>query len=54
MDLKLPPETVLVTVMRGAHDFVPHGNTRFEPGDRIIAITAAGQRESLRQAFLEN
>jgi len=53
-DLKLPPETVLATVMRGAHVFVPHGNTRFEPGDRIIAITAAGQREALRQAFLED
>ena len=40
--------------MRGAHVFVPHGNTRFEPGDRIIAITAAGQREALRQVFLED
>jgi trk system potassium uptake protein len=53
-DLKLPSETVLATVMRGAHVFVPHGNTRFEPGDRVIAITAAGQREALRQAFLED
>ncbi len=53
-DLKLPPETVLATVLRGAHVFVPHGNTRFEPGDRIIAITALGQREAMRRAFLED
>jgi len=51
--LNLPPETVLVTVLRGAHVFVPHGNTRFEPGDRIIALTLAEQREALRRAFLD-
>jgi len=52
-ELKLPAETVIVAVLRGGHVFVPHGSTRFEPGDRIIAVTAAGQREALRLAFIE-
>ena len=52
-ELGLPPETVLVTVLRGSHVFVPHGNTRFEPGDRVIALTLTGQREALRKAFLD-
>lgn len=52
-DLGLPPETVLAAVLRGTHVFVPHGNTRFEPGDRVIAVMGGGQREALRRAFLE-
>jgi trk system potassium uptake protein TrkA len=52
-ELRLPSETVLVTIMRGDHVFVPHGSTRFDPGDRIVAITPSGQREALRRAFLE-
>lgn len=50
--LELPAETVLVTIVRGAHVFVPRGNTRFEPGDRIIAITTVGQQETLHRAFM--
>jgi trk system potassium uptake protein TrkA len=51
--LRLPPEAVLVTVLRGSHIFVPRGNTRFEAGDRIIALAVTGQREALRKAFLD-
>jgi trk system potassium uptake protein TrkA len=48
-DLALPDKTVLVSVLRGDTVIVPRGNTRLEPGDRVIAITAIETERELRR-----
>ena len=48
-DLALPEKTVLVAVQRGDTVIVPRGNTRLEPGDRVIAITAIEKENDLRR-----
>ena len=37
-ELKLPPGCILVTVRRGAREYVPSGSTRLRGGDRLVAV----------------
>src|SRR5690606_19162346 len=37
--LKLPEDTVLVTIFRGEDTVIPAGATEIRPGDHVIAIT---------------
>ncbi len=50
--LQLPPETVLVTIIRGDEVIIPKGNTCIEPGDRVLAVAGTGQEENLRRLLL--
>jgi trk system potassium uptake protein len=51
-DLHLPRESVLVAIFRGEETIIPRGETRFEPGDQIIALTAPEFEDELRAAIL--
>lgn len=46
-DVQLPPDSVLVSIVRGEEVIVPKGNTIFEPGDDIIALTLVGNEPQL-------
>jgi trk system potassium uptake protein TrkA len=46
-DLQLPPDSVLVSVVRGDEVIVPKGTTMLKPGDDVIAITAIGNESQL-------
>ncbi len=48
-ELELPDDVVLVSIMRGEEVIVPKGNTKIMPGDRVIAVCAAGREEELRR-----
>ena len=46
-DIQLPPDSVLVSIVRGEEVIVPKGNTLLMPGDDIIAITLIGNEPEL-------
>lgn len=47
MDVELPPDSVLVSILRAEEVIVPKGNTVFNPGDDVIAITSVGNEAQL-------
>jgi trk system potassium uptake protein TrkA len=46
-DIQLPPDSVLVSIVRGEEVVVPKGNTVLKPGDDIIALTVIGNEPQL-------
>jgi trk system potassium uptake protein TrkA len=46
-DIDLPPDSVLVSIVRGEEVIVPHGETVMESGDDIIALTMVGNESKL-------
>lgn len=46
-ELRLPENSVLVSILRGEEVIVPKGNTVFQAGDDIIAITLIGNEPQL-------
>lgn len=46
-DLRLPPGCILVTVRRGAREYVPSGATRLRAGDRLVAVVAPEAAEAI-------
>lgn len=52
-NLKLPKDTVLVTIFRGDETVVPAGSTEIIPGDHVIAITTPENQEALRARLLD-
>jgi trk system potassium uptake protein TrkA len=46
-EIKLPPDSVIVSVLRGEEVIVPKGNTVFKTGDDVIAITLIGNEPQL-------
>jgi trk system potassium uptake protein TrkA len=46
-DIQLPPDSVLVSVVRQDEVIVPKGNTVLKPGDDIIALTLVGNEPQL-------
>jgi CIC family chloride channel protein len=50
-ELGLPRTTVLVSIRRGGHLIIPHGDTRLEAGDVVTALCENGCAESVRQVL---
>lgn len=46
-DIKLPPDSVLVSILRGEEVIVPKGDTVLKTGDDVIAITLVGNEPQL-------
>jgi len=46
-DIQLPPDSVLVSIVRGEEVIVPKGNTMLKSGDDIIALTVVGNESQL-------
>jgi trk system potassium uptake protein TrkA len=51
LEIDLPPQSVLVTHLRGEAVSVPNATTQIRPGDRILAVTAIEHETDLREAF---
>lgn len=50
--LTLPPDSVLVSIIRKDEVIVPKGNTALEPGDDIIALTLIENEQQLLRALI--
>lgn len=50
--IELPVSCAIAAVLRGADVFVPNGQTVFEPGDELIAVTKAEDEEALRELLV--
>ncbi|MCL6471480.1 MAG: NAD-binding protein [Firmicutes bacterium] len=48
MDVKLPKEIVLVSIIRNEEVIIPRGNTIISAGDSIIAVTSPDKEQVLR------
>jgi trk system potassium uptake protein TrkA len=46
-DIELPPDSVLVSILRGEEVIVPKGNTVLQIGDDVIALTLIGNEPQL-------
>ncbi|MDP2904862.1 MAG: NAD-binding protein [Candidatus Omnitrophota bacterium] len=46
-DIRLPPDSVLVSIVRGEEVIVPKGDTILRPGDDVIALTLIGNEPQL-------
>ncbi|MDP2211153.1 MAG: TrkA family potassium uptake protein [Candidatus Aquicultor sp.] len=48
VDIKLPKEIVLVSIIRGEEVIIPRGNTTIMAGDAVIAVTSPDKEQALR------
>ena len=46
-DIRLPEDSVLISILRGEEVIVPKGNTVLKPGDDVIALTLVGNEPQL-------
>ncbi|NLB65877.1 MAG: potassium/proton antiporter [Lentisphaerae bacterium] len=51
-ELKLPPETVITLISRGAHLITPNGPTLLHSGDRVTVLTHHQNEKNVRDAIL--
>ena len=51
-DIKLPADSVLVSIVRGEEVIVPKGDTLLMPGDDVIALTLVGNEPQLLQLLI--
>jgi trk/ktr system potassium uptake protein len=48
-ELELPPETLIVTVVRGEAMLIPRADTVLEPRDKVLAMTNVHNQQALQQ-----
>ena len=51
-ELRLPPDTAIVAILREGHIVIPQPETVLTGGDEIIALTAPESEEQLRQVVM--
>lgn len=51
-DITLPPDSILVSILRENELIIPSGATILQEGDEIVAITKVGNQEELRKAII--
>lgn len=49
--LDLPPNTLIISVIRDEHAIIPHSDTRLRQGDSVIAMIKAEREKELRAVF---
>ncbi|GAA1856765.1 TrkA family potassium uptake protein [Pseudonocardia ailaonensis] len=52
-DLRLPPDSALVTILRGGRVIVPQPDDGLEPGDELLFVATAAVEEEIRRAVVE-
>ncbi len=50
-DLQLPEGSLLISVLRDGHGFVPGAETVLEPGDEVLAVLDPGMEDDLKSFF---
>ncbi|MCE0766307.1 TrkA family potassium uptake protein [Pseudonocardia kujensis] len=51
-DLALPPDSALVTILRGGRVIVPQADDALEPGDELLFVATAAVEEEIRAAVV--
>jgi trk/ktr system potassium uptake protein len=51
-ELDLPPDTVIVSVIRNGKLVIPRGDTRLETGDEILAVSTVAAEKSLKELLV--
>ncbi len=51
-NLRLPPQTLIASIRRDDQIIIAHGETLFQPGDKVIVITQRGTFDAVRQALV--
>lgn len=51
LEVEMPPQSILVTLLRGEDVSVPNATTQLRPGDRVLAVTAIANETDLREAL---
>jgi trk system potassium uptake protein TrkA len=51
--LALPAEALIISIIRDGHALLPAGDTRFLPGDSVIALVSADKEHDMRDIFEE-
>jgi trk system potassium uptake protein TrkA len=49
--LELPPNTLIISVIRDEHALIPHADTKLRQGDSVIAMIKAEREKELRSLF---
>jgi trk system potassium uptake protein TrkA len=52
-DLPLPPDALIVCIIREENAVLPHADTELKPGDSVIALVSAQNEPQLRKVFAE-
>lgn len=52
-DLALPPDSALVTILRGGRVIVPQADDALEPGDELLFVATAAVEEEIRTAVVD-
>src|SRR5262249_50088734 len=53
-DVGLPPEALIISVVRQDHAMLPVADTAFENGDSVLALVNADREHDLREIFAES
>jgi trk system potassium uptake protein len=53
-DVRMPPETSLIAILRASDVIIPTGRTQIMAGDEVIAITRRESEEQLRDLLVTN
>ncbi len=53
-DVRMPPETSLIAILRASDVIIPTGQTQIMAGDEVIAITRRESEEQLRDLLVTN
>jgi trk system potassium uptake protein TrkA len=51
-DLKLPPQTNLIWILRGDQGLAVSGDTNLEQGDMVVAVVPRDHADELRETFM--
>ena len=49
--LELPPNTLIISVIRDDHAIIPHADAKLRPGDSVIAMIKSERERELREIF---
>ncbi|MDR3710299.1 MAG: NAD-binding protein [Capsulimonadaceae bacterium] len=52
-DIGLPDRALIISIIRDENALLPQGDTRFMPGDSVIALVSTQDESSLRSVFTE-
>ncbi|WP_433502181.1 potassium channel family protein [Pseudonocardia halophobica] len=53
-DLALPPDSALVTILRGGRVIVPQADDALEPGDELLFVATTAVEEEIRAAVVDS
>ena len=53
-ELRLPADSVVITVLRHGSVLIPNGQLRLQEGDRVQLITTVAAREAVLTRFAED